>query len=124
MQVVVMPMDIDVCLMSQARLVGEQDHYTTEFHNDGIAGKVPSHFHVLFQRLVIMIAAHKDFLPRQPQKPLHSFRAPGAVTKMDNCVLWLHPLSPVPADDRVKVFRSAAALYHGVMAKVRISDDP
>lgn len=83
MQVVVMPMDIDVCPMSQTRLVGEKDHYTTEFHDDGIAGKVPAHFHVLFQRLVIMIAAHKDFLSRQLQKPLHSFRAPGAVIKMD-----------------------------------------
>ena len=124
MQVVVMPMDIDVCPMSQARLVGEKYHYTTEFHDDGIAGKVPAHFHVLSQRLVIMIAAHKDFVPRQPQKPLHSFRAPGAVTKMDDCVLWLHPLSPVPADDRVKVFRPSAALYHGVMAMVCFSDGP
>ena len=44
--------------------------------------------------------------------------------KMDDCVLWLHPLSPVPADDRVKVFRPPAALYHGVMAKVCISDGP
>ena len=42
MQVMEVSMDIDICLMSQARLVGEKDHYTAEFHDDGIAGKVPA----------------------------------------------------------------------------------
>ena len=124
MKIVEVAMDINIRPMAPAGLMGKENGDTAQLHNGGVTGKVPTHVHIFFQRLVIMITSHQDFPPRQREQPLHSLGPPGAVAQMDHRIRTLHHLAPVLTDKRCEICRPPAAADHGLMVKVCICYHP
>lgn len=97
LQVMLVPMDVNICRMLGNRVMREQDTDALQPHHESIAGKLEAPLHVLFQRLGIVVAAHQYLVSRQFQDALQlCLVVKSHITQMNHHVIFVYGFPPMP----------------------------
>lgn len=120
MKVMLMAVDVDVSRMAVLRHIQEENLDALQRHHHRVDNEIKASFHVVRRRLLVVIAAHQDLMAGQLHEAHELLLIPHHITKMDQRVIAPDHLAAVVEDEVRESCRTAAALEHILMAKIRI----
>ena len=121
-QVVLMPVDVDVRCVIVLRVMRKQDADAFEFHQELVAGKREAMLHIIRNRLGIMVAAHENL----PARQVHDARELRVVVERDiseveHRICIRHGLAPVFQDELAEAHRTLSRAFEHEMPNMGIS---
>lgn len=120
MKVMLMAVDVDISRMAVLRRMREENPDALQRHRHRVDNEIKTRFHVVRRRLLVVIAAHQDLMAGQLHEAHELLLIPHHITEMDQRVIAPDHLAAVVEDEFRESCRTAAALEHILMAKIRI----